>query len=239
MLAALSVKPVRSIHWRLGLLGVSLSFLLLALFEASAQGLAKENPHASGKVSVPPGANEVAYCSKCHTAGCPMPHPELVAVNWPTNGRVNLPGGKVSCNSCHTPGFRRRVDAFLAQDQKGLCAVCHFGAHALPDAHPYTTRCSSCHTSPRNELVTGHPATRNMTADIDEECLRCHYDGAITHPVGIKNTKKPAPDLPLAQDGAITCVTCHFGHSNQNQNTQLLRANNRRGGLCLKCHDDL
>ena len=229
-----------SLKWRIGVLAVSFSFLVLALYQASAQGAAKGNPHLDGQVSAPAGRDEVAYCCKCHTTGCPMPHPEHVAVGSPIDRHVNLPGGTISCSSCHTRGFRRhRADAFLAQDQKGLCSVCHYGSHSLPNAHPFGTPCESCHTAPRNALIAGHLASRNMRGDINAECLRCHFDGPITHPVGIKNTKKEAPDLPLAPDGTITCVTCHFGHSNQNQNTQLLRVNNRRGGLCLKCHDDL
>jgi predicted CXXCH cytochrome family protein len=78
-----------------------------------------------------------------------------------------------------------------------------------------------------------------MVASINGECLRCHFDGPITHPVGIKNTKKNAPDLPLGADGTITCVTCHFGHSNQDIHGGLLRKPNKHGELCLSCHDDL
>jgi len=168
-----------------------------------------------------------------------MPHPEQVAVNWPINGRMNLANGSVTCSSCHSPGFRHRGDAFLARDQKGLCSPCHYGTHSLPDAHPFATPCASCHTEPKEGLIAGKPAARAMVAAIDGECLRCHYDGPITHPIGIPNTKIQAPDLPLSKDGRITCVTCHYGHNNQNANGQLLRKNNKKGGLCLSCHDDL
>ncbi len=78
-----------------------------------------------------------------------------------------------------------------------------------------------------------------MKTGIDTECIRCHYDGPVTHPVGIPNTKKQAPDLPLSADGKITCVTCHVGHSQQDRFGMLLRKDNRKGGLCLSCHDDL
>jgi predicted CXXCH cytochrome family protein len=168
-----------------------------------------------------------------------MPHPEHVAVNWPINGRANLANGQVTCSSCHTPGFRHRGDAFLARDQKGLCSPCHYGQHVLPNAHPFGTPCSSCHTAPKASLVAASPACTKMVDSIDGECLRCHYDGPISHPIGMPNSKKAAPDLPLGRDGKITCVTCHYGHSNQNPFGQLLRKNNRRGGLCLSCHDDL
>ncbi len=239
MLAPFRVNTRSTLRWRVALLGITVSFMLVALYQANGQAAPAGNPHNSGGIRVPPGMDEVAFCMKCHTSGCTMPHPEHVGMGWPAQGRANLPGGVVSCSSCHTPGFHRRVDAFVAADQKTLCSVCHYGPHALPDAHSFGSPCGACHTAPRSQLALGHPAASNLTGNIDPQCLRCHFDGAITHPVGIKNTKKPAPDLPLGKDGTITCVTCHFGHNDQNRNGQLLRANNRHGGLCLKCHDDL
>lgn len=218
---------------------VCLATFAIALLQSGAQTSAQGNPHLSGRLEVPPGQNEVAFCDKCHTTGCPMPHPEHVPVAWPINGRPNLANGQVTCTSCHTPGFRHRADAFLARDQKGLCAPCHYGTHTLPNAHPFGTPCSSCHSAPRASLTAQSPATGDMVPTIDAECLRCHYDGPITHPVGIPNTKKAAPDLPLSRDGKITCITCHVGHSDQDRNGQLLRKNNHRGALCLTCHDDL
>lgn len=212
---------------------------VLALRPVAAQDDAHGDPHASGAIVAPAGKAEVAYCLKCHTAGCPMPHPELVQVNWPVAGRANLADGFVTCGSCHTANFRHRDDAFLAADQKGLCYPCHNGAHALPNAHPFGTPCTSCHTAPKASLVGTSPAAHAMVATIDAECLRCHYDGPITHPVGIPNTKIQAPDLPLSAEGKITCVTCHYGHDNQNIHGQLLRKDNRRGALCLSCHNDL
>lgn len=229
------VKPILK---RQVLPALALIAAALLILSAAAQDKAKPDPHASGQVASG-GSDEVSYCLKCHTSGCTMPHPERVAVTWATNGRTVLAGGGVTCGSCHTPGFRHRGDAFLARDQKGLCSNCHFGAHALRSAHPYNAPCVSCHTEPRANLVAGRTGTSSMVADIDRECMRCHYDGPVTHPVGIPNSKIKAPDLPLGRDGSITCVTCHFGHSNQNSNGQLLRMSNRRGALCLKCHDDL
>jgi predicted CXXCH cytochrome family protein len=209
---------------------VCLGFFAVALIRSGAQTSTEGNPHLSGRVVAPQGANEVAFCDKCHTTGCPMPHPEHVPVNWPINGRVNLANGQVTCSSCHTPGFRHRTDAFLARDQKGLCATCHNGTHVLPNAHPFGTPCESCHSAPRASLTASSPTTTDMVATIDAECLRCHYDGPITHPIGVPNTKKAASDLPLSKDD---------GHSNEDRNGQLLRKNNHRGALCLTCHDDL
>lgn len=217
----------------------SLTVFVFAIFLASAQDTAKPSPHLNGSIVAPPGSDEVAYCDKCHTAGCPMPHPEHVAVSWQIDGKVPLANGQVTCSSCHTTGFRHRADAFLARNQKGLCAPCHYGNHVLPNAHPFETRCSSCHTIPKANLTAGKPASRLMVDNVSAECLSCHYDGPISHPVGMPNTKKAAPDLPLGANGQITCVTCHYGHDNQNANGMLLRKNNKHGALCLSCHDDL
>jgi predicted CXXCH cytochrome family protein len=208
----------------------------LLILSALAQQKAGPDPHATGKI-VAGNADEVTFCTKCHTSGCTMPHPERVAVTWATDGPTYLANGKVTCGSCHSQGFRHRGDAFLARDQKGLCSNCHFGSHAIQSAHPYNTPCVSCHTASPADLKAGRN-TAAMVAEINAECLRCHYDGPVSHPVGIPNTKNKC-DLPLAKDGSITCVTCHVGHSNQNRFGQLLRSTNRRGALCLKCHDDL
>ena len=217
----------------------SLLLFCFALLQTRAQDAPQDDPHKSGKVVAPAGINEVAFCTKCHQSGCPMPHAESVAVNWQVNGRAILANGAVTCSSCHTPGFHSRGDAFLARDQKGLCSPCHYGTHNLPNAHPFGTPCESCHTAPKAALTGNTPAACSMVAKVNGECLRCHFDGPITHPVGIKNTKKAAPDLPLGKDGTITCVTCHFGHSTQDVHGGLLRKDNRRGSLCLSCHDDL
>jgi len=214
---------------------------VLLLLAAAQEPEKKADPHASGKINLPPNTSEVAYCNGCHKTGCPVPHPELVKLTWQAQGRTVLGvQGEITCGSCHTRGFRRRSDAFLARDQKGLCNNCHYGAHALTNLHTTNQKCESCHTKTQAELAHATPVeTRAIKVGVDTECLRCHYDGPVTHPIGIPNTKKKAPDLPLSPEGNITCVTCHIGHGNQDRIGQLLRKDNRKGGLCLSCHDDL
>ncbi|HEV2473311.1 MAG TPA: cytochrome c3 family protein [Chthonomonadales bacterium] len=202
---------------------------------------ARTDPHRSGAISLPAGASEVAYCDGCHKTGCPTQHPELTKLAWPASGRVYLGVyGEITCSTCHKPGFRHASDAYRARDQRGLCQTCHTGAHALSDAHNSGQKCIACHVVDQAELARSSPAeAAQMRPSADDDCIRCHYDGPITHPVGIPNTKKKAPDLPLGPGGVITCVTCHIGHKQQDRFGLLLRKDNRRGGLCLSCHDDL
>lgn len=221
-----------------------LGSLAAVILIAAAQGRGGKppaDPHASGRLIAPPGGDEVAYCDGCHKTGCSVPHPERVKLSWPARGRTVLDAqGAVTCGSCHTRGFRGRADAFLARDQKGLCATCHFGAHQLSNAHTSSQKCEACHAHSAAFLAHTTPVeTRAMRQSVNSECLRCHYDGPVTHPIGIPNTKRKAPDLPLAADGNITCVTCHVGHDQRNLFGAMLRKDNHRGGLCLSCHDDL
>ncbi len=213
----------------------------LLVLAAAQESSKKTNPHVAGKVVVPSGSSEIAYCNGCHKEGCPAPHPELVRMDWQATGRVILGvRGEVTCGSCHSRGFRHRSDAFLARDQKGLCSPCHSGSHALSNAHTSDRKCESCHTKAKEVLAHATPVeTRSLKTSVDGECMRCHYDGPVTHPVGIPNTKKKAPDLPLSAEGKLTCVTCHIGHNQQNRFGVMLRKDNRHGGLCTSCHDDL
>ena len=153
---------------------------------AARQSTENRNPHAAGTVRVPPSVSEVSYCKGCHQSGCTAPHPELVKMDWAGRGTVVLNDrGETTCGSCHTRGFKARSGAFLARDQKGLCDNCHYGTHAISNAHQSNRPCASCHASIKSANERVDPSqSRAMKTDIDTECLRCHYDGPITHPVG-------------------------------------------------------
>jgi hypothetical protein len=218
-----------------------LLIVLLIVLAAAQPPSSPPDPHASGKIVVPPNTSEIAYCDGCHTKGCPMPHKEGVTLDWAATGRVVLGvNGEITCGTCHTRGFRHASDAFLARDQRGLCNVCHCGAHSIPNLHSGTQSCDACHFLAQAKFAHATPEeTTAMKGDIDADCMRCHYDGPITHPINVPNSKKKAKDLPLSPDGKITCVTCHIGHKQQDRFGSMLRKDNRRGGLCNSCHDDL
>ena len=221
---------------------LSLALFAAALLISGAQQLAPMgDPHASGKIVVPPNTSEIAYCMGCHNKGCPLPHPESVTPSWPARGKTVMGvAGEITCGTCHTRGFRHRTDAFLARDQKGLCNNCHYGNHALTNTHTTNQNCEGCHIKGQAALTKAPPAeAKALKPGMDDECSRCHYDGPVTHPIGILNKKKKAKDLPLSPEGNITCVTCHVGHKQQDRFGMMLRKDNRRGGLCNSCHDDL
>ncbi len=228
-------------NWKLLLLLPGVLTTLLLVIAVAQQLPAPPDPHATGKISVPPNTSEITYCDGCHTKGCPMPHPESVTLGWQAAGKTVLGvKGEITCGTCHTRGFRHASDAFLARDQRGLCNTCHYGAHAIPDVHNATQSCDTCHFISQARFAHATPVeTTAMKPDIDADCMKCHYGGPITHPINVPNTKKKAKDLPLSPDGNITCVTCHIGHKQQDKFGAMLRKDNRRGGLCNSCHDDL
>src|SRR5579884_3039574 len=88
----------------------ALCLFTLALLIGAARGQGGKppaDPHASGRINLPPNTSEVAYCGGCHKDGCPTNHPELATLTWPAQGRVVLGvRGETTCGTCHTRGFR-------------------------------------------------------------------------------------------------------------------------------------
>src|SRR5215472_10936891 len=102
-------------RWVFSLITLAVLLFALLLLAAGQESGGKSDPHATGKIVVPAGASEVAYCNGCHKQGCPAPHPELVKMTWAAQGRAVLGvQGEVTCGTCHTRGFRHRSDSFLA-----------------------------------------------------------------------------------------------------------------------------
>jgi len=105
------------------------------------------------------------------------------------------------------------------------------------NVHRADADCRRCHTAEPDTLERDQVAARALlAADLEERCILCHNEGP-SHHTGIR-PKKPVPDtLPLSVEGLITCATCHFVHGEPNPFGDFLRIDNRRGGLCLTCHE--
>lgn len=114
------------------------------------------------------------------------------------------------------------------------------GAAAKPhgeNVHRPDGDCHACHTADAATLNADKTAARTALApDLEARCARCHGDEGPSHRTGMRPVKAEPDGLPLAADGTIGCATCHFMHGENNGFGDFLRLDNRRGGLCLSCH---
>jgi len=106
------------------------------------------------------------------------------------------------------------------------------------DVHRRGADCRACHTTDAAALSADAAAARAALAgDLETRCMACHGDQGPSHRTGMRPTKSVPPDLPPAADGTIGCATCHFMHGESDTFGDFLRRDNRRGGLCLSCHE--
>jgi predicted CXXCH cytochrome family protein len=97
--------------------------------------------------------------------------------------------------------------------------------------HAYSAEkheCSYCH------VVSGKTPGAALKAPLSGLCFGCHPDrkNANEHKVDMVPSMK-VEGLPLAEDGRMTCVTCHDPHE-KSGHPKLLRL--KQSELCLKCH---
>ncbi len=106
------------------------------------------------------------------------------------------------------------------------------------NVHRRDSDCRACHTAEAAALSADTAAAKvALAGDLEARCLACHGDQGPSHRTGIPPKKAVPTDLPLAPDGTIGCVTCHFMHGENDPYGDFLRRDNRRGGLCLTCHE--
>jgi len=131
-------------------------------------------------------------------------------------------------------GWRVLVPVLLA----ALLAVGAAKKTPGENVHRPDAECRGCHTAEQATLERDRAAARALlAADLEERCVLCHNDEGPSHHTGIR-PRKPVPDtLPLSAEGLITCATCHFVHGEPDAIDDFLRIDNRRGGLCLTCHE--
>ena len=106
------------------------------------------------------------------------------------------------------------------------------------DVHRSDGDCRACHTADAAALSADRAAAKvALAGDLEARCQRCHGDEGPSHRTGMRPGKSVPADLPLAADGTIGCATCHYMHGENNAFGDFLRRDNRRGGLCLSCHE--
>lgn len=131
--------------------------------------------------------------------------------------------------------------------------------HELGDAN--NVACTSCHRqapvhNPKHSTQTVLPDMDDFTTDPVAMCVPCHDDSERSHPLWVKPNYPVPADLPLDNNGAVTCLTCHHTHGslksehpccsvsfmdrmlNSDRMTKsfLLRRENTKGQLCKACH---
>ncbi len=113
-----------------------------------------------------------------------------------------------------------------------MCLSCHDGALALgavlsePEMHPILT-------TPR----TVPPGPADLTSDLsDDHPIGFRYDRALAFAdPQLRVPELLSRELPLGKHGEVHCTTCHDPHNNKQGD--FLRITDRRGAVCLTCHD--
>jgi hypothetical protein len=132
-----------------------------------------------------------------------------------------------------------------------LHVVVNAAADEKLNPHADKGECTICHVAASDKLngwfVLGS-TKREMRADLNQLCQRCHkllanHAGGFAgdgsgHATG-KKTAVNHLNLPLANDGTITCATtCHNIHVASDDSHQLQkRLRLPVNSLCVSCHD--
>lgn len=102
------------------------------------------------------------------------------------------------------------------------------------DYHDFAARCLDCHLTVPGE----GDEPRVFVMDISSLCLSCHTEvKELSHPVDMRPSMQVPSDLPLDWKSEMTCVTCHFAHSDGYGGTHL-RSMMGGAGFCVLCHAD-
>jgi hypothetical protein len=106
-----------------------------------------------------------------------------------------------------------------------------------PNVHTMNGPCLTCHTADHDVLMADKTRAKALLRpDLEIVCNRCHGDQGASHQTGIRPKGNVPPNLPLSASGKIVCSTCHYMHGESNTFGDFVRIDNRRGGLCLSCH---
>ena len=102
-------------------------------------------------------------------------------------------------------------------------------------------KCLRCH-----DRIPFKGVKSKIIPDYVEVCIECHnqYHGSngLLHPLGMLPRYPLPKDMPLGQNGEVTCTTCHIFHPRNSlyvgdRATFLRRSSPKR--LCMACHGAL
>jgi len=123
------VRPLRSGGGKLGVIvtvNKPVRVVLKAREEKEAGLSAEVDGHGKGFIS--PKATRIDVCVECHNQG--ISHPVGITANTDTtkvpDGLPTLPGGIITCNTCHTPhGGDKKFLARIDFKDTTMCTQCH------------------------------------------------------------------------------------------------------------------
>jgi predicted CXXCH cytochrome family protein len=192
-----------------------------------------------------------------HPVGLPLP--EKMSKRLTETGNVVSPDklGRISCTTCHTNNCdtedkHMSVYSFTAiPADLTLCWYCH-DKETLREANPHESnaselndRCMFCHDRPPVKGLQKSGGSY-FVSSVRLMCLRCHENinpkdlmHVTVYPVEGMLAKMAAISeetnipFPLANDGRLTCTTCHNAHFSKKDShrTRLVGES-----MCTMCH---
>ncbi len=98
------------------------------------------------------------------------------------------------------------------------------------------SQCKLCHTGEPNSPEFLTVKSSSLT------CKTCHkeiFESGFMHPVDIIPEKVTVPrDMPLSNNGLLTCNTCHNVHADYKKSSNFLRRQELPRIFCVICHSD-
>ncbi|MBI5418379.1 hypothetical protein HZA55_10645 [Candidatus Poribacteria bacterium] len=178
-------------------------------------------------------------CDFCHNVvkkNHPLNVDETIS---PPEGLPRDSNGNVTCATCHNPHGTTETVHYLRSEY-----VLSLEEEKYINPHFSKTHCTACHlTNPKSDdnketIKKNFKYKGNFIA----LCNSCHGASANIHPVDIvpPPTMHPPQDLPLNDEGKLTCITCHDAGFNNRGVRYLIRGGEKFteiNELCFRCHD--
>ena len=117
-------------------------------------------------------------------------------------------------------------------------------SHRAPAFHDEIAKvkCLDCHST-----LPFPGAALSFRRQAREVCAQCHRKGMgsaarLSHPIDVVPSMAIPPDMPLDEQGRMTCVTCHTyhtGYRDENGNKRYFLRRPQGKTFCYACHDKI